>query len=516
MKKIAGVIKKHKILTVLCLAVLVVALVVFLKPVDPTLGYSEEIAAKRDIVTYNSFVGNVGFTDEMNALAMASAEVTEVFAQAGDRVSKGDVLASLDSKALEKNKISIKNQKTANEHSLADAQRAYDNFKYALDNGLNATLNNAKAQLDSAKKNYDTLFRNFEDYVDALESAVDGGNEGDSFAMIMKRKEYHKAVEEYKQLQVSIENLEQKKNNSDDFSENDQYFLDSYISRLSYLETEIAQKRSDYEEYVRNYADYNDPNFKVIVDNLENAQIALENATDGYNSAELQVTQQLETYEATLKKAQDTLTLESLEKELTNLKETLEDYKVVAPCDGIITSFNLEKGNMASIGSVAATVSNLEEFEISIKVDEYSILNTKVGKDVVIYIDSIGKTYDGTITWIASNATIENGVSYFKATVEFTADEYVRGGMSVEVRLTNSESLDSVSVSVDAVKYRKDNTAYVYVLNDNGELEERTVSLGVSDGIYVEITEGISDGEKILYTPSFNFMMPMSGGDFGG
>ena len=167
---------------------------------------------------------------------------------------------------------------------------------------------------------------------------------------------------------------------------------------------------------------------------------------------------------------------------------------------------------MTAAGSVAATVSNLGELDITIKIDEYSILNTEVGKNVLIYIDSIGRTYEGIITWIANNATIAQGVSYFEATVEFSADEYVRGGMSVEVRLTSAESLGAVSVSVDAINYRKDNTAFVYVADGNGALVERNVSLGTSDGIYVEITEGVTDGEKIFYVPGIEFPFPVMGG----
>ena len=520
MKKIACVIKKHKFLTAICLVALILLVVTFLMPKNPTAGYLEETVTTRDIVTYNSFVGNVGFTREMNVLAKASSEITEVFVEAGDSVSKGDVIAKLDSTTLEENiektEISLKNQKTANEHSLADAQRAYDNFKHALDNGLNSTLNSARTQLESAQKNYDTLLDSFTDYVDMLEVMYPGGGVTDSCPVVDARNNYHDAIEEYEYLKNVILQKTQEYENSENVSEADLRSLERYKERLPKLEANVSAARAEYELRVRNYADNNDSNFKTIVDNLENALINLNNATENYNAVELQIKQQLDSYEASLKKAQDTLTLESAEKELQILKETLEDYKIVAPCDGIITSLDIEDGNMTVAGSIVATVSNLEEFEISVKVDEYSILNTKVGKDVTIYIDSIGRTYTGKITWIANNATIENGVSYFKATVEFSADEYVRGGMSVEVRLKNEESLGAVSVSVDAVNYRDNNTAYVYVLNSEGQVEEKNVSLGVSDGIYVEITEGLAEGDEILYVPGFSFEMPMPGAAFGG
>lgn len=520
MKKIAGIVKKHKILTAICLLAVVLLVFWALTPKNPTAGYREETVTTRDIVTYNSFVGNVGFVGNMNVLSKASAEIIEVLVEAGDTVSKGDVIATLDSEALEKNiektEIALKNQKIANEHTLADAQRAYDNFKYALDNGLNSTLNGARTQLETARKNYNTLLDSFTSYVDNLEIMLINGYKTDGRVVVDARNAYHDAIAEYEYLENVISQKTQEYENSKNVSEADLNKLDQYKEMLVGLEKNIHTAREEYEIRVRNYADNNDSNFKTIVDNLENALTALNNATESYNAVELQINQQLESYKASLKKAQDTLTLESAEKELQILKDTLEDYKIVSPCDGVITALNIEDGNMTAAGSVAATVSNLEDLEITIKVDEYSVLNTQVGKDVTVYVDSIGRTYDGKITWISNNATIENGVSYFKATVEFTADEYVRGGMSVEVRLKKAESLGAVSISVDSVNYREDNTAFVYVLDGEGELEEKDISLGISDGIYVEITEGLSDGDKILYVPGFSFMIPIPGGDFGG
>ncbi|MBR2432856.1 MAG: efflux RND transporter periplasmic adaptor subunit, partial [Clostridia bacterium] len=498
-----------------CLVMAVLLVVILLRPKDPSVGYSEDVAEKRDIVTYNSFVGNVGFTTEMNALSMASAQITEVVVDVGDAVSKGDLIATLDSEMLEKNieksELALETQKKANEHSIADAQRAYDNFKYALDNGLNSSLNNVKIQLENAEKNYNTLLDSFNSYLDDMEALISSGYETAASVTVDARKEYRRLLSECDYYEGIIAEYTEKYA-EDGLSDAEKDEIGKYELHLGSLKEKAATALDYYKESAKNYADKNDRNFKSIVDNLENALIGLNNAKEGYASAELQIEQQLESYEATIRKLEDTLSLESAEKDLENLKKTLEDYRVVAPCDGIVTSLNLDEGNMTAAGSIAATVSNLEDLEITIKVDEYSILNTKIGKDVVIYIDSIGRTYNGTITWIASNATIANGVSYFEATVEFKADEYVRGGMSVEVRLTKSEALGAVSVVVDAVNYRDDNTAFVYVVGEDGHLVEKNVSLGVSDGIHIEITEGLNEGDKVKYVPSFSLIFPMMGG----
>ena len=515
MKKVLNVFKKHKALTFICLVIAVLLVVALLRPQNPTARYAEDIVAKRDIVTYNSFVGNVGFTNELNALSKASAQILEVFVEVGDAVSKGDAIARLDSETIEYNisqkELALKNQKIANEYALADAQRAYDNFKYTLDNGLNSTLNNVKNQKTSAEENLEKLTDSFNDYIDALEVA-----EGNAHDLVNSRNEYRAAVESYDRYKLFVDKKKAELDASENMSEEDIKAYEIYLSNFEDYASKVSLKYADYEKNVKRYGDGRDVTFKTIVDNLDAATTAYKNACEAYDSVKLQLDQQLASYEAALNKAKDTLSLESGERELQNLKDALEDYTVTAPCDGIITSLNLTKGNMTSAGTVAATISNLDELEITIKVDEYSVLNTKVGKEVEIYIDSIERTYTGTITWLANNATIANGVSYFEATVEFNADEYVRGGMSVEVRLVRSESLGAISLSVDAVNYRKDNTAFVYVMGEDGELVEKNVLLGVSDGIYIEITEGLSEGDSVMYVPSIGMVFPMMGTDFGG
>ena len=59
MKKFANGVKKHKALTFFVAVALVAVLVFLFVPKNESAGYTEEIAAHRDIVTYNSFVGNV-------------------------------------------------------------------------------------------------------------------------------------------------------------------------------------------------------------------------------------------------------------------------------------------------------------------------------------------------------------------------------------------------------------------------------------------------------------------------
>ena len=66
---------------------------------------------------------------------------------------------------------------------------------------------------------------------------------------------------------------------------------------------------------------------------------------------------------------------------------------------------------------------------------------------------------------------------------------------------------DTVSITQNSLQYNDDNTAYVYVKDENGKLTEKTLTLGASDGVYVQVTRGLSDGDIIFYPQKFAFDM---------
>lgn len=208
--------------------------------------------------------------------------------------------------------------------------------------------------------------------------------------------------------------------------------------------------------------------------NIQDAQRTYENykaAVDSGLNTSLQSAQnQVDSTYTALQNAQSSYdSTRASQLELTNLRNSLADYTITAPCSGTVTALNVQPGDAVTPQTVLAVISDLDSMEIAIRVDEYSILNTAVGSPVTVYVDSIDSSYNGVLSWVADTATVENGVSYFEATVRFVPDEKVRSGMSVETHLVNVDAPGTLSVSVEAVQYREDNTAYVLVRGDDGE-----------------------------------------------
>ena len=239
----------------------------------------------------------------------------------------------------------------------------------------------------------------------------------------------------------------------------------------------------------------------TLYDAYLNAQTAYNNAVASYNASALTVDQTLATYKQTYEKdkALNNNTVSQLQ--LQSLYDQLDDCTIKAPMTGTVTTVKLKAGEMTVLGSTVATVTSFDMMKIAIKINEYDLFGAEEGKDVTINVDALEKSYAGTIKKIAKVATVEKGVSYFESEVDFIADEYVRSGMSVEIKLKIKEAKDADAVTNSAIQYQADNTAYVMVKNGK-KTENKTVIVGVTDGLYTEITSGLSEGDVVMVAPT--------------
>lgn len=486
---------KHKKMWMIGLVLVVVLLVFMMGRKEKTSAFVEETPAIRDICTYKSFVGNVEPAEETAVICKVSQQVTELKVEEGNRVKKGDVLAVIDTSSVEQNiekaELSLSGSKNSNAYTISDAQRNYDNYKEALDKGLNSSLNSAKNTMDNA---YNTLQQAKEDY----ETAVWRIDNGVYSATQVKYDAREAAQSRYDAQKAEVEKIQEAWNATPEDTELE--------SRLDAAKLELESAESALAEAQLDFAWAKQEIIESKQAAIDNAQTSYNTASKNYEVTKLSVEQQLETYKAALDKTKGTSNTNSAELELQQLKESLEDYIIYAPCDGIVTELNIKEGGMVSAGSCIATISDLDAMKVAIQVDEYSILDTGAGSSVTILVDSIGKSYEGILSKVSDTATLNNGVAYFEAEAAFTADEYVKSGMSVEVRLTSVNKTEVLTISADALHYKEDNTAYVLVKNGDTQ-KVRDVELGVTDGDYVEILSGVSLEDVILVTPSYTEML---------
>ncbi|MCD7838020.1 MAG: efflux RND transporter periplasmic adaptor subunit [Clostridiales bacterium] len=381
--------------------------------------------------------------------------------------------------------VSAKSQMDSAEEAYETAKSTYNSAKSQIDNGTYSGTASYYTARSEAKAALETAEDNLEDGEAAVAACETALEEAQAALTAAQADE---TVTDLSSYELAVTNA--------------QTALTTAQTNLTALEAAVTSASSAYETAKSQFNSAKKSALSSLSDSVSSAKTTYENAKKSYNAAVLAAEQQLETYENSLEKTEATADTTTSELELQNLYDSLEDYTITAPCAGTVTALNISEGDMAASGVSVATISNLNAMSIAITVDEYSIINTSVGSDVTVYVDSIDSTYQGTLTWIADTATISNGVSYYEAEVSFTADDLVRSGMSVEVRLTNVDEKDAVSISVAALNYNDDNTAYVYTMDENGDVVTQAVTLGASDGSYVQITDGLEEGDSVLLAGS--------------
>ena len=279
--------------------------------------------------------------------------------------------------------------------------------------------------------------------------------------------------------------------------------LDSGLnSTLNTAQETLLTAQQNYQDAVETYNQAKEELDNGTTQAVVSARQSVASAQASYDSAEDQhenhmiTDEALATYAVTLSNAQESLRLaqETAEQDVQDYYDAMveaEEALANAESDYAAAELSMEQ-------NVETTEDTLERTQ--------ALASQETTKLQIEHLkDSLNKDYEGTISRISKTATVENEVSYLDAVVEFEADDDIMDGLSAEVRLIQTQELGVPALPSEAISYKEDNTAYVYIRDENGNLTEQTVSLGETDGTWVQITEGLEAGDTVFYqyTPSY-------------
>ena len=172
---------------------------------------------------------------------------------------------------------------------------------------------------------------------------------------------------------------------------------------------------------------------------------------------------------------------------------------LTADFDGTVNKVEVEKGDEVRNGANLVQVVDFGRMKVTFRVGESDIREVNVGQSVRVTVASAGETFEAEIGSIDYASYSGNNVAYYTATVEVDTSgvEQIYPGMQATVTIPQEEAKDVVILKMDAISTSADNTAFVYKQAEDGTMTETPVTVGVSNGNYVEIREGVSDGETV-------------------
>jgi HlyD family secretion protein len=175
----------------------------------------------------------------------------------------------------------------------------------------------------------------------------------------------------------------------------------------------------------------------------------------------------------------------------------LAEATLVAPFAGTVIEVNAVADTVASTGTKMVTISDDSALQVIARLNELDVVRAEAGMPVTITFDAFGPETEiaGRVEEIPRYGKYENGMTLYDTTISFQSELPVRQGMSANIRIPQGVREDVLLLPVAAIQYGIDGPFVMIVEGD--EVTNQPVELGVSDGINVEIIEGVSEGQTV-------------------
>ena len=278
------------------------------------------------------------------------------------------------------------------------------------------------------------------------------------------------------------------------------------------LKSEMANLKSSKSEF-----EYQDKNFKRLHQLHEKNLISeteYEEALYQYEKAQ----QAYEKAQATLVKAQSNL-----------------DYATIySPIDGVVLSREVEEGQTVAASFETPTMftiaNDLRKMQVIADVDEADIGQVLEGQRVTFTVDAFpDDTFEGDVTQVRLNPTTESNVVTYEVVIDAPNPELkLKPGLTANITVYTMEKNDILLAPLKAFRFTPETdpeNPQTTLAPQTGKGEKvvwlqtaegivpKVIKVGVSDGIYTEVKEGIQEGSRLIVGVQRNKKIVTQGGN---
>lgn len=298
------------------------------------------------------------------------------------------------------------------------------------------------------------------------------------------------------------------------------------------------------------YADYNSPVKKgQLLAELDktNLQESVNNALAQYNASlnELNYYQQNYNRQNSMYKAGviSKADYEQAAYQVKNSQETVSQRKtalaqartnlsyanIYAPIDGIILSREVEEGQTVAATMTTPTLftiaKDITKMQVEANVDEADIGGVEVGQRVSFTVDAYPQEeFSGRVRQVRLSATTESNVVTYTVIIDAdNPEQKLKPGLTAtitiftqELKGTNTVPASAIAFSPDTetlqkyyqqnqitakipeVKTGKNKEKYIWIKNNDGSLSQKQITIGINDGINIQVVSGLSGNEQIV------------------
>lgn len=298
------------------------------------------------------------------------------------------------------------------------------------------------------------------------------------------------------------------------------------------------------------YADYNSPVKKgQLLAELDktNLQESVNNALAQYNASlnELNYYQQNYNRQNSMYKAGviSKADYEQAAYQVKNSQETVSQRKtalaqartnfsyanIYAPIDGIILSREVEEGQTVAASMTTPTLftiaKDITKMQVEANVDEADIGGVEVGQRVSFTVDAYPQEeFSGRVRQVRLSATTESNVVTYTVIIDAdNPEQKLKPGLTATITIFTQELKDIDTVPASAIAFSPDTETlqkyyqqnqitakipeiktgkgkekYIWIKNNDGSLSQKLITIGINDGINIQVKSGLTGSEQIV------------------
>jgi HlyD family secretion protein len=254
--------------------------------------------------------------------------------------------------------------------------------------------------------------------------------------------------------------------------------------------------------------------------NVERAKAAVEDARQKYERAQelakqdLLAGSDLDTAKANYDgafaqvKANDA----AVQQARANLNQAQVDFNhtvIAAPIDGVVIARNVDVGQTVAASFQAPVLfviaNDLSQMQVNASIDEADIGQVRAGQEVAFRVDAYpDRTFAGKIEQVRLQPiTNQNVVTYNTIVSVANPEQKLMPGMTATVSVVIQKREATLRVPALALRFRPERfeerrSGLVFVLDERGRPRPASAKLGISDGRFVEVVEGLAEGTLVV------------------
>ncbi|WP_455637690.1 efflux RND transporter periplasmic adaptor subunit [Parabacteroides sp.] len=250
------------------------------------------------------------------------------------------------------------------------------------------------------------------------------------------------------------------------------------VAKISLEQIEATYKRDEelHKQGVISKEDYETSlaNYKKAQEEAENAQDALEIIREG-------------------------ISRKSASSSTTQVRSTITGMILDVP---IKVGNSVIQSNTFNDGTTIASVADMNNMIFRGKVDETEVGRIHEGMPIKLTVGALdSRSFNAMLEYVAPKGVEENGAVLFeiKAAVQMPEDAFIRAGYSANAEIVLKRATDVLTIPESCVEFSGDST-FVQIVTQEAPVqvfEKRPVTVGLSDGIKIEVKDGLAETDKI-------------------